>query len=123
MDFLLSIVVLAPILVLIWFLVRHATRIRRDAIDKDDRMQRLEDLDPSLVQFVLARDQHTCQRCGTTAQVGVDFIGETPGESVEISAEDLESCCTECFFDRWKTLQDDVEETEEEQRQPQPERD
>jgi hypothetical protein len=121
MDFLLSVIVLAPFLVLIWVLVRHAIRIRRDAIDKDDRIQRLDELDPPLVQFVLERDQHACQRCGTTAQVGVDFIGETPDESVEISADDLESCCTECFFDRWKTFQDGAE-IEEEQRRPQPKR-
>jgi 5-methylcytosine-specific restriction endonuclease McrA len=116
MDSLLTIVVLSPLLILIWFLVRYALRIRRDALDKDERIERLDDLDPDLVQFVLERDQHTCQRCGTSEQVGVDFVGITPGEDEEISDSNLEACCSRCFFDHWKTLQDDTEVEQEDER-------
>jgi 5-methylcytosine-specific restriction endonuclease McrA len=106
MDYLLVLAFFAPLILLIWVLVRHASRIRRDALDKDLRTQHLDNLNPALVRFVLERDQHTCQRCGTTDHVGVDFIGETPSEHEEITASDLEASCVNCFFEQWRTLQD-----------------
>jgi 5-methylcytosine-specific restriction endonuclease McrA len=112
MDYLLVLAFFAPLILLIWVLVRHASRIRRDALDKDLRIQHLDNLNPALVRFVLERDQHTCQRCGTTDQVGIDFSGETPGEHVDITASDLEASCVNCFFKQWKTLQDSPREEE-----------
>lgn len=104
MDTLIAIALFAPLILLIWALVRYAGRIRREAIDKDLRAQHLENLSPAIVRFVLERDRHTCQTCGATRQVGVDFTGDTPEEGREIVAADLEARCARCHLDRWKTL-------------------
>lgn len=106
MDTLIVIAAFAPLLLLIWALVRYASRIRRDAVDKESRTRLLEDLNPALVRFVLERDRHTCQRCGTTRHVGVDFIGDTPGADREITASSLEASCAGCFLTQWTTLRD-----------------
>lgn len=114
-ELLIIVVFFAPILFLIWALVRHASRIRREAIDKDVRTQHLDQLRPELVEHVLERDQHTCQRCGATTDVGVDFTGPTPGEGQEITPDDLEACCVRCFQRQWDTLREPVSsETERE---------
>lgn len=112
MDTLILLVFLAPLLLLVLFLVRHARRIHREMIDKDLRTQQLEDLDRSLVQTVLDRDQHTCRTCGGTARVGVDFHGDTPGEEAEITPDDLEARCADCYLDRWQRLRDDPSTSE-----------
>jgi hypothetical protein len=105
-DILIVIAFFAPLVILLLVLVRHAGRIRRDAIDSDERTRLIDDLNPAIVRFVLERDRHTCQRCGATSQVGVDFTGETPGHQQEISAYSLEACCADCFLGQWQTLQD-----------------
>jgi 5-methylcytosine-specific restriction endonuclease McrA len=104
-ETLIVIVAFAPLVLLIWALVRHAGRIRRDAIDKESRTERLDNLNPAIARFVLERDRHTCQRCGTTHQVGVDFRGATPSGEQEVTADDLEASCSRCFLGQWKTLQ------------------
>ncbi len=107
MELLIGVIVFIPLLILLWVMVRYATRIRRDVLDKDARIRQLESLDGGIVQAALERDNQTCQRCGATERVGVDFIGETPhGDNAErISADDLEATCVACYFDQWKTLQ------------------
>jgi 5-methylcytosine-specific restriction endonuclease McrA len=62
-------------------------------------------LNPAIARFVLERDRHTCQRCGTTHQVGIDFRGATPSGEQEITTDDLEASCSQCFLGQWKTLQ------------------
>ena len=103
-DALVFLIFLAPVLVLIWALVRYAGRIRREAIDKDIRTQHLDHLSPALVRFVLERDRHTCQRCGVTERVGVDFTGDTPAEGQEITPANLEACCASCYLEQWSSL-------------------
>jgi type II secretory pathway component PulJ len=106
MEFLLAIALLAPIVLLIWALVRHAQRIRHEAIDKDARTEQLEGISDALVRYVLERDRHTCQTCGSTCRVGIDFVGETPDEARKIGPEDLEARCVRCYVSRWETLKD-----------------
>lgn len=105
MDALIVIAFFAPLVLLIWALVRHAGRIRREAIDQENRTRLIDELNPALVRFVLERDRHTCQRCGATHHVGIDFVGRTPDENEEISANRLEACCGQCFLGQWKSLQ------------------
>jgi 5-methylcytosine-specific restriction endonuclease McrA len=105
MDTLIILALFAPLILLILALIRHATRIRRDAIDKDTRTERIDELNPAIVRFALERDSHTCKRCGSTSRVGVDFRGETPEGQSEVTPGDLEACCAACFLKQWKTLQ------------------
>jgi 5-methylcytosine-specific restriction endonuclease McrA len=108
LDTLIAVLVFTPLLILLWVMVRHATRIRRDIVDKERRTRKLEELDGAIVQAVLDRDEHTCQRCGTTERVGVDFTGDTPsGNDDRTTVHDLEATCTGCFFEQWRTLQKD----------------
>lgn len=107
METIILLVFFAPLLFLILFLVRHARRIHREVIDKTVRTERLDDLDRSLVRTVLERDQHTCQSCGATTMVGVDFRDDTPGENQPIRPDDLEARCTSCYLARWDSFQGD----------------
>lgn len=106
MDALIVVAAFAPLVLLIWVLVRYAGRIRHDAIDKDLRTWHLDNLNPAIARYVLERDTHTCRSCGTTKQVGVDFVSETPGEHEEITPDSLVARCTACYLKQWKTLQD-----------------
>lgn len=105
-ELLVFVAFLAPMVLLIWALVRHARRIRFEAIDKDVRGQRLEQINEALVRYVLERDRRTCQSCGTTTDVGVDFVGETPGDGETIRPEDLEARCARCYARQWETLRE-----------------
>jgi hypothetical protein len=106
MELLVAAALLAPMILLVWALVRHARRIRQEAIDKDVRSQQLEQINAALVRYVLERDGHTCRTCGSTCQVGIDFTGDTPGEGKTIHPEDLEAKCARCFVARWGTLRE-----------------
>jgi hypothetical protein len=116
MDILLSLVLLSPIVVLIVILVRYGYRIRQATIDQQTRMGLLEELHKSLVTNVLERDQHTCQMCGTTDRVGVDFRGETPESIIATTADDLEARCAVCFLDPEGTRRSGMETTGEDRR-------
>jgi hypothetical protein len=109
-ELLITLLLLAPLAVLAWILIRYAGRIRRDLVDKQDRSARLDEISPAIVRFTLERDEHTCRTCGSTSRVGVDFTGATPDPDVTIGAEQLEARCTTCFQQRWRTLSEDSKE-------------
>jgi hypothetical protein len=110
MDTLIILAFFAPLILLILVLVRYASRIRRDAIDRDVRTEQLEALNSAIVRFVLERDEHTCQTCGAKKQVGVDFTGATPHHQAEVTAKDLEARCASCYLKQWSTLQSESSE-------------
>ena len=105
MDPVIVIAAFAPLVLLIWLLVRYARRIHRDVVDSDVRAELLASLNPALVRYVLERDRHTCQTCGSTSNVGVDFVGDTPEDDAEITADELEARCAQCYLTQWQTLQ------------------
>lgn len=113
MDALVLLIALSPLLILVLLLVRHGRRIQLDVTDKHQRTQQVDNLDRALVQTVLERDRHTCQTCGTQTSVGVDFRGPTPDARQEVSTDDLEARCTQCFLDQWPTLRGESTSTEE----------
>jgi 5-methylcytosine-specific restriction endonuclease McrA len=104
MDPLLIAIAFAPLLLLIFVLVRYAGRIRRDVVDQEHRTIAVDQLKPAIVRFVLERDHHTCQRCGSKTHVGVDFTGQTPEDGSSATPNQLEATCAECFLGQWKTL-------------------
>ncbi len=117
MDPVIVVVAFAPLLLLIWLLVRYARRIQLDVVDSDARAELLGNLNPALVRFALERDRHTCRTCGGTTNVGVDFAGETPEDDAEITADDLEARCTQCYLTQWQTLRDQSTSTSHDQDQ------
>jgi hypothetical protein len=106
MDPLIAIIAFAPLVLLIVVLVRYASRIRHDVVESDLRAERLQGLNRALVRFVLERDRHTCQSCGGTTNVGVDFTGETPDDKDEVSEDELKARCADCYLTQWRTLHD-----------------
>lgn len=105
MDPVIVIAAFAPLVLLIWLLVRYARGIHRDVVDSDLRAEILASLNPALVRYVRERDRRTCQTCGSTSNVGVDFVGETPEPDHEVTDDDLEARCTQCYLTQWQTLQ------------------
>jgi hypothetical protein len=70
---------------------RVSNRARADA----QRAKMLNDI-PSELRFrAYERDHYTCQRCGTTSDLIVDFV-DTPPVSEPVRLEDLITRCTRC---------------------------
>jgi type II secretory pathway component PulJ len=105
-ELLIALLLLGPLALLAWALLRRGRRIERELLDKQERTRRIEQISPGIVRFVLERDGHTCQTCGSRRHVGVDFAGDTPEEDsgVHIQPDMLEARCADCYAARWPSL-------------------
>jgi 5-methylcytosine-specific restriction endonuclease McrA len=93
---LISFAVMALVAAGVYLVLRnHARKVRERARNDSRRSQLLNDL-PSELRFrVYERDNFTCQRCGTSLDVQVDFLEVTP-ESGPIRMQHLTTRCARC---------------------------
>jgi hypothetical protein len=81
--------------IIVYVLRRQFRRVSNQARDDAQRARILNDI-PSELRFrAYGRDDYTCQRCGTTSDLIVDFVDILP-ESGPVRLEDLITRCTRC---------------------------
>ena len=74
---------------------RHTARVRARVSADAQRVQLLNDI-PSELRFrVYERDSYTCQRCGDSRDLLVDFVDDPPADD-QVQLRRLISRCARC---------------------------